>query len=389
MESISTTDSSTCGVDLSVSDCQVIATFDTVLSPILLGLIVVGVLANSLMLYVIIAHRDMHTFPNLFVANLCTTHFIYLTILAITDVVYYLKLAMGVQTASLISSSAYLYISLVITNNTCAMLTALSIERYIKIIVDPKKSAKFQRTRVAVISCIAVWIVSLIICAPVFYGNYSDAASAYSDPQYRVAVIISFVCSYIAPLLVITVIYFLIRHKLRKRRFESMKIKAGGASSMDSTTTSKAEDDHNHELKILKTIVFIVIIFTFNFGCLYITSIVLMVLPLDKLTEEIASQVSETIAIMTASLHPIVYGMTHPSFNPHVKRLILCREEWCLRCRRGECACSRCCRGGRPTSLRSVMRKGSTLDGTINANDEFVLVERFEAEQSRQRQENI
>ncbi|XP_011675400.1 rhodopsin, GQ-coupled [Strongylocentrotus purpuratus] len=269
------------------------------------------------------------------------------------------------------------------------MLTALSIERYIKIIVDPKKSAKFQRTRVAVISCIAVWTVSLIICAPVFYGNYSDAASAYSDPQYRVAVIISFVFSYIAPLVIITIIYFLIRRKLRKRG-SSIKVKNRDASSSkDSTTASKAEDDHDYELKILKTVCFIVIIFTFNFGCLYITSIVLMILPLDKLTEEIVVQVSETIAIMTASIHPIVYGMTHPSFNPHVRRLILCREECCLRCRRGECDCSRCCRGGRPTSLRSVMRKQSTLDGTVNANDEFVLVERFEAEQSSQRQENI
>ncbi|XP_030847806.1 rhodopsin, GQ-coupled-like [Strongylocentrotus purpuratus] len=389
MDSVSTTVSSTCGANLSVSDCQIIARFDTVLSPILLGLIVVGVLANSIMLYVIIAHRDMHTFPNLFVANLCMTHFLYLAVLAITDVVYYLKLAMMIQTESLISSSAYLYISLVITNNTCAMLTALSIERYIKIIVDPKKSAKFQRTRVAVISCIAVWTVSLIICAPVFYGNYSDAASAYSDPQYRVAVIISFVFSYIAPLVIITVIYFLIRRKLRKRG-SSIKIKNRDASSSkDSTTASKAEDDHDHELKILKTVCFIVIIFTFNFGCLYITSIVLMILPLDKLTEEIVVQVSETIAIMTASIHPIVYGMTHPSFNPHVRRLILCREECCLRCRRCECDCSRCCRGGRPTSLRSVMRKQSTLDGTVNANDEFVLVERFEAEQSSQRQENI
>lgn len=113
MDSVSTTVSSTCGANLSVSDCQIIARFDTVLSPILLGLIVVGVLANSIMLYVIIAHRDMHTFPNLFVANLCMTHFLYLAVLAITDVVYYLKLAMMIQTESLISSSAYLYISLV------------------------------------------------------------------------------------------------------------------------------------------------------------------------------------------------------------------------------------------------------------------------------------
>lgn len=114
-----------------------------------------------------------------------------------------------------------------------------------------------------------------------FYGNYSDAASAYSDPQYRVAVIISFVFSYIAPLVIITVIYFLIRRKLRKRG-SSIKIKNRDASSKGSTTALKAEDDHNHELKILKTVCFIVIIFTFNFGCLYITSIVLMILPLDK-----------------------------------------------------------------------------------------------------------
>lgn len=111
-----TTSESICGSGYTVDECDWVVNFESILSPILMILIIIGLVANVYIVYTIIVRKDMRTFSNLFMTNLSVTHLIYLVVIGATDVYDYVLTTRDIVHSSIIPSSIHLYISLVSIN---------------------------------------------------------------------------------------------------------------------------------------------------------------------------------------------------------------------------------------------------------------------------------
>ncbi|XP_063961574.1 uncharacterized protein LOC135155671 [Lytechinus pictus] len=378
-----TTSESACGSGYTVDECEWVVNFERILSPILMVLIIIGLVANIYIVYTVVARKDMRTFSNLFMTNLSATHLIFLVVIGATDVYDYVLTVRDIAHSSVIPSSVHLYISLVITNCDVSMLTALSIDRYVAISVDPKKVAKYSKVKITTGVCALVWIASLAVCAPVFYSiDTTNGTFDISESSFKVAMSISFVVSYIIPLTVITVVYFAIRRKLRKRSGESLRVKKDGVV----VTRTPEEYRLYHDQQILRSILVIVLLYTFNFGARYITKMIIYLsIPFGRIAIFVATQLSETAAILTASLQPIVYVMLHPTFSKHTRERFACSGGTksfgcCVYCGKCYIACCTCCG---LINLSPVPQPSLRGDGDVGSRqskkiDRVILVENME-----------
>eukprot|EP00057_Strongylocentrotus_purpuratus_P020938 XP_011675412.1 PREDICTED: bombesin receptor subtype-3-like [Strongylocentrotus purpuratus] len=380
-----TTSESICGSGYTVDECDWVVNFESILSPILMILIIIGLVANVYIVYTIIVRKDMRTFSNLFMTNLSVTHLIYLVVIGATDVYDYVLTTRDIVHSSIIPSSIHLYISLVITNCDVSMLTALSVDRYVAISVDPKKLAKYSKVKITTGICTLVWIASLAVCAPIFYSvDITNGTYDISESSFKVAMAISFVVSYIIPLSVITVVYFAIRRKLRRRGGASMRVKRDGVM----VTRTPEEYRLYHDQQVLRSILVIILLYTFNFGARYITKMIIYLsIPFGNIAIFVATQLSEMAAILTASLQPIVYVALHPTFSKHTREKFACSGGTkslgcCTYCGMCYIACCTCCGliklspVPRP-SMRGLGDAGSRKNKKI---DGVVLVENMELE---------
>ncbi|XP_038045008.1 G-protein coupled receptor 54-like [Patiria miniata] len=181
-------------------------------------LILVGVVGNTLVIYVIIK-ASKRTVTNYYIVNLATADILFLSICA-------------PPTAAQYTGSAFLfgrfmckivfYLQMVTAQATCFLLMAMSVDRF-QAIVMPLKSLRTRTLQTAVIISVSIWLFALILYTPLLVfldiGYLDQGVEPYCIEQWpsttweQCFVVLSFVLVFSLPLIAIAICYStMLRH---------------------------------------------------------------------------------------------------------------------------------------------------------------------------------
>uniref|UniRef100_A0A8D0DQV4 G-protein coupled receptors family 1 profile domain-containing protein n=1 Tax=Salvator merianae TaxID=96440 RepID=A0A8D0DQV4_SALMN len=177
-------------------------------------LMVVGLVGNSLVIYVIAKHKQMRTVTNFYIANLASTDIIFLICcVPFTAMLYPLPgWIFGEFMCKFVN-----YFQQVSVQATCITLTAMSVDRWY-VTVFPLRSLRQRTPRVAAAVSIGTWTGAFVVSTPVLVYNrltegYWFGPQTYCSESFpsiyhkRVFILYNFLVVYLLPLLTIVVCY--------------------------------------------------------------------------------------------------------------------------------------------------------------------------------------
>ncbi|XP_063003402.1 kiSS-1 receptor [Elgaria multicarinata webbii] len=177
-------------------------------------LMVVGLVGNSLVIYVITKHKQMRTVTNFYIANLASTDIIFLVCcVPFTAMLYPLPgWIFGEFMCKFVN-----YIQQVSVQATCITLTAMSVDRWY-VTVFPLRSLRQRTPRVAAVVSISIWVGSFVVSTPVLVYNqltegYWFGPQTYCSESFpsiyheRAFILCNFFVVYLLPLLTILLCY--------------------------------------------------------------------------------------------------------------------------------------------------------------------------------------
>ncbi|XP_069601781.1 kiSS-1 receptor [Ranitomeya imitator] len=177
-------------------------------------LMLVGLVGNSLVIYVISKHKQMRTVTNFYIANLATTDIIFLVCcVPITAALYPLPgWIFGEFMCKFVN-----YVQQVSVQATCVTLTAMSVDRWY-VTVFPLRSLRQRTPRVAAAVSLGIWIGSFLVSIPVpiynkliegyWFGPQLYCIESFPSVSHEKAFILyNFLVVYLLPLLTICICY--------------------------------------------------------------------------------------------------------------------------------------------------------------------------------------
>ncbi|XP_063150196.1 kiSS-1 receptor [Candoia aspera] len=177
-------------------------------------LMLVGLVGNTLVIYVIIRHKPMRTVTNYYIANLATTDIIFLVCcVPFTAMLYPLPgWIFGEFLCKFVN-----YIQQVSVQATCVTLTAMSVDRWY-VTVFPLRSLRRRTPRVAATVSISIWVGSFMISVPVliynqliegyWFGPQTFCSESFPSVYHkRACILYNFLAVYLLPLLTIFLCY--------------------------------------------------------------------------------------------------------------------------------------------------------------------------------------
>ncbi|XP_039606540.1 G-protein coupled receptor 54-like [Polypterus senegalus] len=239
---------------------------DAWLVPLFFALIMlIGLVGNSLVIYVITKHKQMRTVTNFYIANLATTDIIFLVCcVPFTATLYPLpSWIFGDFMCRFVS-----YLQQVTAQATCITLTAMSVDRCYTT-VYPLQSLRHRTPRVATAVSIGIWIGSFVVSIPVaiyqrldtgyWFGPQTYCIEDFPSPYYQKAFILyTFLAVYLLPLITICVCYAFMLKRMSRPVVEPI--------DNNYQVQLLAERSEATRTKISKMVVVIVLLFTICWG---------------------------------------------------------------------------------------------------------------------------
>lgn len=174
---------------------------------------VVGLLGNTLSIYVVARYAKMKTVTNIYILNL-----------ALADELYILGIPF-LGTQSVLSywpygeflCKVYMTADAMSQFTSTFCLTMMSIDRYLAV-VHPMRSGKWRRPRVAKVFNVMVWVVSFLVMLPVtIYSDVQDRFNScnmsWPEPQHvwsTAFILYTCILGFFGPLVIICLCYLLI-----------------------------------------------------------------------------------------------------------------------------------------------------------------------------------
>nr|ACB56625.1 G protein-coupled receptor 54 isoform B [Mus musculus] len=153
-----------CGVNASDDPGSAPRPLDAWLVPLFFAtLMLLGLVGNSLVIYVICRHKHMQTVTNFYIANLAATDVTFLLCcVPFTALLYPLPAwVLGDFMCKFVN-----YIQQVSVQATCATLTAMSVDRWY-VTVFPLRALHRRTPRLALAVSLSIWVGSAAVSAPV------------------------------------------------------------------------------------------------------------------------------------------------------------------------------------------------------------------------------
>ncbi|XP_075448920.1 G-protein coupled receptor 54-like [Ascaphus truei] len=239
---------------------------DAWLVPLFFALIMlVGLIGNSLVIYVITKHRPMRTVTNFFIANLATTDIIFLVCcVPFTATLYPLpSWIFGDFMCRCVN-----YIQQVTAQATCITLTAMSVDRCY-VTVYPLQSLRHRTPQMAMAVSLGIWIGAFLLSIPFaiyqkldtgyWYGPQTYCIEAFPTVYHQKAFILyTFLAVYLLPLITISACYAFMLKRLRRPVVEPI--------DNNYQVQLLAERSEAMRTKISKMVVVIVLLFTICWG---------------------------------------------------------------------------------------------------------------------------
>lgn len=281
--------------------------FDVVIAVVYTVVFIVGLLGNSLAIYVVIRYAKMKTVTNMYILNLALADELYILgipFLGTNNVLsywpygdFFCKVCMTADTMSQFASTF--------------CLTVMSIDRYLAV-VHPIRSAKWRKPQVAKIFNSMVWIVSFLIVLPVtifshVQEDFNTCNITWPEPNelWSIAFILyTSILGFFGPLFVICLCYLFIVIKVR-----SAGVRAGLTKRRKS------------ERKVTRMVVIIVLVFVICWLPFFTTNIVNLI----HIIPENNTTIYFFLVILTyvnSCANPVLYAFLSENFNQSFQKVL-------------------------------------------------------------------
>ncbi|XP_054463187.1 somatostatin receptor type 5-like [Anoplopoma fimbria] len=333
--------------------------FDAVTAVIYTIVFIVGLLGNTLVIYVVIRYAKMKSVTNIYILNL-----------ALADEVYILGVPF-LGSNSVLSYWPYwdFFCKVYMTSDAMSQftstfcLTLMSIDRYLAV-VHPIRSAKWRKPQVAKIFTGMAWVVSFLIVLPVtIYSNvqpeYKACNLTWPEPievSSLVFILYTSILGFFCPLVVICFCYLLIVIKVR-----SAGVRAGLTKRRKS------------ERKVTRMVVIIVLVFVVCWLPFFSANIFNLVYIIPESSTTAA--VYFFLVILTyvnSCANPILYCCLSDNFKQGFQKVL------CIHKPNGVGTAGQ--RGGRPTASKEnhipvLPARNHTQNGKMQSIQEPVQME--------------
>ncbi|KAG2466285.1 GPR54 protein, partial [Polypterus senegalus] len=243
---------------------------DAWLVPLFFALIMlIGLVGNSLVIYVITKHKQMRTVTNFYIVNLWNVCVDVLKCKKVRMVCFHEDIFQVWTCSRSVSTVCYEATSAQVTAQaTCITLTAMSVDRCYTT-VYPLQSLRHRTPRVATAVSIGIWIGSFVVSIPVaiyqrldtgyWFGPQTYCIEDFPSPYYQKAFILyTFLAVYLLPLITICVCYAFMLKRMSRPVVEPI--------DNNYQVQLLAERSEATRTKISKMVVVIVLLFTICWG---------------------------------------------------------------------------------------------------------------------------
>ncbi|KAJ8398731.1 hypothetical protein AAFF_G00419280 [Aldrovandia affinis] len=270
---------------------------------------ILGLTGNTLAIYVVLRYAKMKTVTNIYILNLAVADEFYilgLPFLTTQNVLTYWPfgsfLCRVIMTADSINQFTSIF-----------CLTVMSIDRYLAV-VQPIRSARWRRPRVAKIINGLVWVLSFVVMLPVIiFSNVQEQMNtcnmSWPDPEkfWSIAFIIyTATLGFLFPLLVICLCYLLIVIKVK-----SARARAGLTRQRRS------------ERKVTRMVVIIVVVFVLCWLPFFIMNVIneVLILPQNSVTNGVYF-FSVILTYVNSCANPLLYGFLSKNFKQSFRKVL-------------------------------------------------------------------
>lgn len=286
-----------------------VSVYTVVSAVIFIIVFIVGLLGNTLVIYVVVRYTKMKTVTNLYILNLALADELYILgipFLCTHNVLSYwpygeflCKMYMTADTMSQFSSTF--------------CLTVMSIDRYLAV-VHPMKSAKWRKPQVAKILNAMMWLVSFLIALPVtIFSNIQEGFNScnitWPDPYNlwsNVFILYTAILGFFGPVVVICLCYLFLVIRVRS---------AGARAGLTKLRKS--------ERKVTRMVVIIVLVFVLCWLPFFTTNIVNLVYTIPE--NNITATIYFILVILTyvnSCANPILYGFLSNNFKQSFQKVL-------------------------------------------------------------------
>ncbi|XP_028987623.1 KISS1 receptor a isoform X2 [Betta splendens] len=295
---------------------------DAWLVPLFFSLIMlVGLVGNSLVIYVISKHRQMRTATNFYIANLAATDIIFLVCcVPFTATLYPLPgWIFGNFMCKFVA-----FLQQVTVQATCITLTAMSGDRCY-VTVYPLKSLRHRTPRVAMLVSVCIWIGSFILSTPILMYQRIEEGYWYGPRQYcmerfpsktheRAFILYQFIAAYLLPVLTISFCYTLMVKRVGQPSVEPVDNNYQVNLLSERTLSIRS--------KVSKMVVVIVLLFAICWGPIQIFVLFQSFCPNYRpnyATYKIKTW-ANCMSYANSSVNPIIYGFMGANFQKSFRK---------------------------------------------------------------------
>ncbi|XP_053316761.1 somatostatin receptor type 4-like [Spea bombifrons] len=269
----------------------------------------IGLIGNSMVIFVILRYAKMKTATNIYILNLAIADELFMLsvpFLAASAALQHWPFGSGMCRTVLSVDGINMF-----TSVFC--LTVLSVDRYVAV-VHPLRAARYRRPTVAKMINICVWIVSILVISPILI--FADTESSkngvvvcnlmWPQPTWSaVFVIYTFLLGFFLPVVAICLCYILIIVKMR-----AVALKAGWQQRKKS------------EKKITRMVLMVVTVFVICWMPFYIVQLLNLFLPHMDAT---INHVSIILSYANSCANPILYAFFSDNFKRSFQRIVCFR----------------------------------------------------------------
>ncbi|XP_063297562.1 somatostatin receptor type 4-like [Pelobates fuscus] len=268
----------------------------------------IGLIGNSMVIFVILRYAKMKTATNIYILNLAIADELFMLsvpFLAASAALQHWPFGSGMCRTVLSVDGINMF-----TSVFC--LTVLSVDRYVAV-VHPLRAARYRRPTVAKMINICVWIVSLLVISPILIFADTDSSNGvvvcnllWPQPSWStVFVIYTFLLGFFLPVIAICLCYILIIVKMR-----AVALKAGWQQRKKS------------EKKITRMVLMVVTVFVICWMPFYIVQLLNLFLPHMDAT---INHISLILSYANSCANPILYGFFSDNFKRSFQRIVCFR----------------------------------------------------------------
>ncbi|XP_048099427.1 KISS1 receptor b isoform X1 [Alosa alosa] len=291
---------------------------DAWLVPLFFALIMLlGLLGNSLVIYVVAKQQQMKTVTNIYIVNLATTDILFLVCcVPFTATLYPLpSWVFGDFMCRLVN-----YLQQVTAQATCITLSAMSVDRFY-VTVYPLQSLHHRTPQLAMAVSISIWIGSLLLSVPVavyqrlepgyWFGPQTYCTEAFPSPSLqRTFILYTFLAVYLLPLVTICFCY-------------ACMLKRMGRPSVEPTDNNyqvHVQYEHSEAVRsrVSRMVVVMVLLFTICWGPIQVLLLLQSLHPAAPLRSYTLYKLkiwAHCMSYASSALNPLLYAFMGANFR--------------------------------------------------------------------------